>query len=413
MDSVTRSNRMIAGGVDTHSEVHVAAAVCATSHQLLGTAAFPTTAVGYEQLIDWLESFGHVDRVGVEGTGSYGAALARMLADSGVAVVEVDRPDRAARRRHGKSDPLDAEAAARAVLTGRATATPKARDGRCEAIRALKIVHRSALRDRTAAINQFHALMITASPSIRAELEALSRHRQVQRARRWRDRDGEDVVDRATRRALSELARRVHVLSQQAERLNGELDDLTAQAAPALRDLIGAGVHVAADLLIAAGDNPDRLASEAAFAHLCGAAPIPASSGKTHRHRLNRAGDRHANQALWRIVMVRRTHDERTRRYFQRRKAEGLSDRDITRCLKRYVAREVHRALTRPLQAPPQGAELRRLRLAAGLTLNDVAARVGIPNQRVSRIERAITRDPALRRKLHDLVTNHQALTAA
>ena len=405
MNRMTDPPVHVTGGVDTHADVHVAAAVCTSSHRLLGTAEFETTPAGYVRLLAWLTSFGLLDAVGIEGTGSYGAALARFLTAEGVALLEVDRPDRAARRQHGKSDAVDAEAAARAVLSGRATATPKTRDGIIEAIRVLSVVHRSAVKDRTAATNQFHALVVAAPADIRADLQQMPLKQRIARVRRWRERNGDDITARATRQALGELARRIHLLDQQAARLEAELDQLTEQAAPALRDLVGVGVHTAVRLLVAAGDNPQRISTEAAFAHLCGAAPIRASSGKTNRHRLNRGGDRSANHALWRIVMVRRRHDERTRAYIARRTAEGLSDREITRCLKRYVAREVHRALTHPYELAPRGNELRRLRTEAGLPLRLVAEPFNITSHRLSRIERGIARDPDLQTRIHTWLT--------
>lgn len=353
MRMMTDPGRHVTGGVDTHGQVHVAAAVCSSSHRLLATEAFAVTPAGYGQLLGWLRGFGHLDAVGVEGTGTYGAGLARALASEAVHIIEVDRPDRAARRQHGKSDPVDAEAAARAVISGRAAGTPKTRDGLAEAIRALRVVYRSAVAARTAAVNQFHALALTAPASIRAELEDLTATSQrLERARRWRRRASDDVVAATTRRALGELAGRIEFLAEQASRAEADLDTLTEQAAPALRDVPGVGVHTAAQLLITAGDNPARIRSDAAFAHLCGVAPIPASSGKTNRHRLNQGGDRAANHALWRIAMVRMTCDERTRAYVARRTAEGLSSRDIMRCLKRYIAREVHKALLADLTTP-------------------------------------------------------------
>ncbi len=395
----------VTGGVDSHADVHVAAAVCSTSHRLLDTETFDTTPVGYVKLLAWLESFGLLDAVGIEGTGTYGAGLARFLTAEGVTLIEVDRPDRAARRLHGKSDPVDAEAAARAVLSGRATGTPKTRDGVIEAIRVLQVVYRSAVKDRTAATNQFHSIVVSAPAAIRQDLAQMPLKARLERARRWRNRAGDDIASRATRQALRELARRIELLDEQAGRTEAELDVLTDQAAPALRDLLGVGVHVAARLLVAAGDNPGRIHSEAAFAHLCGVAPIRASSGKTNRHRLNRGGDRSANHALWRIAMTRRTCDERTRAYVARRTAEGLSEREITRCLKRYIAREVHRAITRPLPLAPRGAELRRLRNEAGLPLRIVAAQFDITVQRLSRIERGLARDPATQTLIHTWLT--------
>jgi transposase len=405
MNRMTDPPVHVTGGADTHADVHVAAAVCSTSHRLLDTATFDATPAGYVKLLAWLMSFGLLEVVGIEGSGTYGAGLARFLTAEGVTLVEVDRPDRAARRLHGKSDPVDAEAAARAVLSGRATGTPKSRDGIIEAIRVLQVVYRSAVKDRTAATNQFHAIVVSAPADIREELQQMPLKRRFERARRWRDRDGDDLAARATRQALRELALRIGLLNEQADRIEAELDVLTDQAAPALRDLVGVGVHTAARLLVAAGDNPERIKTEAAFAHLCGVAPIRASSGKTNRHRLNRGGDRSANHALWRIAMVRRTCDERTAAYVERRTTEGLSDREITRCLKRYIAREAHRALTRPLPLAPRGAELRRLRTEAGLPLRIVAEHVDIPVPRLSRIERGLTRDPDMQTRIHAWLT--------
>jgi transposase len=375
------------------------------SHGLLGTASFDTTPAGYVKLLAWLRSFGVLDAVGIEGTGTYGAGLARFLTAEGVPLIEVDRPDRAARRLHGKSDPVDAEAAARAVLSGRATGTPKTRTGLVEAIRTHQVVYRSAVKDRTAAANQFHALTLTAPAALRTDLQPLTAKQRFTRARRWRDRDGDDVVTHATRQALRELAGRIQLLTEQANRMEAELEILTERAAPALRDVLGVGVHTAAQLLVTAGDNPQRIRSEAAFAHLCGVAPIRASSGKTNRHRINQGGDRAGNNALWRIAMVRRTCDARTRAYFERRTGQGLSDRDIMRCLKRYIAREIYRAITRPLPLAPRGAELRQLRNAARLPLHAVASPFDITIQRLSRIERGITRDLPLQTRIHAWLT--------
>ena len=413
MRMMTGPDRHVTGGVDTHAEVHVAAALCSASHRLLGCAEFATTPAGYVQLLAWLRSFGQLDQIGVEGTGTYGAGLARFLTAEGVTVLEVDRPDRAARRQHGKSDPVDAEAAARAVLAGRAQGTPKSRDGLVEAIRVLRVVYRSAVSDRTATINRFHALTTTAPAQIREELLKMTKKQRIARAARWRDRDHDGVVERATRQALRELARRVLLLDEQARRTETELDVLTEQAAPALRDVHGVGIHTAAQLLITAGDNPDRIRSEAAFAHLCGVAPVPASSGKTRRHRLNRHGDRAGNHALWRIAMVRLTSDERTRRYVARRTAEGLSERDIMRCLKRYIVREIYRTITNPPPLAPRGHELRRLRTSAGFALHHVADPLGITISQLSRIERGITRAPDLQTRIHAWLTQPETTTIA
>jgi len=259
-------------------------------------------------------------------------------------VVEVDRPDRRTRRTQGKSDPVDAEAAARATLAGTARGTPKARDGRVEMIRVLRVARRSAIRARTQAMNQLHALVTTAPEDLRERLRRLGPKQLVATASRVRKADLESTVG-ATKLAMSEIAKRYLALDAEVDRLDGHLQKLVPAAAPRLVALHGVGTEVAGQLLVTAGDNPERLRSESSFAHLCGVAPLPASSGKTVRHRLNRGGDRQANQALWRIVMVRLSCEPRTRAYAARRRAEGLSTAETIRCLKRYVAREVYRCL--------------------------------------------------------------------
>lgn len=390
--------RRVTGGVDTHGDLHVAAALDSATGRPLGTASFPTTTSGYAALVGWLRGFGDVERVGVESTGSYGAGLTRFLRGEGVEVIEVDRPDRKARRLEGKSDPTDAQAAARAVLSGRARSTPKSRDGLAEAIRALEVVHHSAVKDRTRAINQFKSLLVSAPEPVRDALRPLGFAAQLARARRLGDGRG-DVVEAETRGALKELARRIVFLDEQTDRLEARIAELGAQASPALMGLSGVGPHVAAQLLAAAGDNPERMHSEAAFAKLCGACPIPASSGKTNRHRLNRGGDRRANNALFTVVLVRMRHDSTTRAYVARRTAEGKSPKEIMRCLKRFVAREVFQALTNPPADLPTGHELRQLRLQAGLSLTTVCNAVGTSPMRLSTIERGLAHDTRLARR--------------
>jgi transposase len=330
----------ITGGVDTHLDVHVAAALDSIGG-LLGVESFPTTPAGYGALIDWLCAFGTLGRVGVEGTGSYGAGLTRHLHAAGITVVEVNRAERAARRQHGKSDPLDAVSAARAALSGRAHGSSKGRDGQVEAIRTLMVTKRSARRDRTATINQMRALVSTAPDDIRVRFARHSTLSLVVEAAAMRPRSGE-IVGYATRVALRELGRRALYLAEEIDRVEELLVPLVIDRAPALLAIAGVGPDSAAILLIAAGDHPDRLRSEAAWAHLCGAAPIPASSGKITRRRLNPAGDRQANHALWRIVLSRMSFEPRTRAYVERRLLEGKSKMEIIRCLKRYVAREVY-----------------------------------------------------------------------
>lgn len=333
-------NRAITGGVDTHADSHVAAALDSIGG-LLGVESFVTTPHAYRQLLSWLGAFGDVDLVGIEGTGSYGAGLSRHLQAAGIRVVEVDRSDRQDRRRQGKSDPLDAVSAARAAQSGRATGMSKGRDGTVEAIRALMVAKRSAKSERIQTINQARALVLTGPDDLRTQLAGLGAPEFVAMTAALRPRQGE-VVGYATRMAVRELGRRVEFLNDQIERLDELIVPLVRIQSPALLRIFGVGPDTAALLLVTAGDNPDRLRTEAAWAHLCGVAPIPASSGKVNRHRLNRGGDRQANHALWRIVITRMSSDLPTRHYVERRLKEGKSKMEIIRCLKRYVAREVY-----------------------------------------------------------------------
>ena len=341
--TIVEDRSVITGGVDTHADVHVAAALDRIGG-LLGVRQFPATEAGYAELLGWLGGFGDVGLVGVEGTGSYGAGLARHLAAAGVRVAEVDRADRQDRHRRGKSDPLDAVSAARAALSGRASGRPKGRDGAVEAIRALMVAKRSARNERTQAINQARALILTGPGDLRERFTGLTAASLAGAVAALRPRPG-DVPGYATRIALRELGRRIRFLDAQLTRLDELIIPLVTARAPGLLALHGVGPDTAALLLIAAGDHPERLRSEAAWAHLCAAAPVPASSGKTTRHRLNRGGNREANHALWRIVITRMSSHPATRAYVERRTAQGLSKTEIIRCLKRYVARQVYRHL--------------------------------------------------------------------
>jgi transposase len=336
-------SRVITGGVDTHADVHVAAALDSIGG-LLGVEEFPVTPAGYARLPGWLGGFGTVGLVGIEGTGSYGAGLARHVTAAGIRVVEVDRSDRQDRRRQGKSDPLDAVSAARAAQSGRARGAPKGRDGAVEAIRALMVAKRSARSERVQTINQARALVLTGPDDLRTRFARHTAAGLVSGLASLRPRPG-DVVGYATRIALRELGRRAEFPGAQLERLDELIAPLVAARAPGLLALHGVGPDTAALLLVAAGDHPERLRSEAAWAHLCAAAPIPASSGKVTRHRLNPGGDRQANHALWRIVLTRMSAHPPTLIYVERRTREGLSKKEIIRCLKRYVAREVYRHL--------------------------------------------------------------------
>jgi transposase len=344
--TIVEPTRAVTGGVDTHLDLNVAAAVDPIGG-LLGVAEFPTTSSGCSELLGWLESFGPVTRVGIEGTSSYGSGLARSLRRSGIEVVEVDRPNRQSRRRTGKSDPADAIEAARAALSGRAQGAGKAKDGNVEAIRALVVAKRSARDTKIKTMNQIRHLGFTAPDELRERLAGVSRKDLAATAAALRPGDGGDQVAFATKTALCLLGRRVLALEAEKEHLDNLLAKLVEKTAPELLGLFGVGVDTAAALLVTAGDNPERIRSEAAWAHLCGAAPIEASSGKTTRWRLDRGGDRQANAALYVIVITRMGADKRTRAYVERRLAEGRSKPDIIRILKRYVAREVYHYLPR------------------------------------------------------------------
>lgn len=344
MTTLTASELVVTGGVDTHQDLHVAAALDQLG-QVLGTESFPTTVAGYRRLLAWLRRHGQLDKVGVEGTGSYGAALARHLADAGIEVIEVARPNRQVRRRYGKTDVVDAIAAARAVQSGEATGKPKSHDGPVEALRTLKAVQRSGNKARTQALNQIHQLLVTAPEDLRARLRPLHRAELLATCAAFCIKPEDDSLQAMTRLALRELAQRVLHLDEQLALVTKRLHRITTDVPPRLTAVKGVGPEVASTLLMTAGDNPHRMRSESAFAALCGSNPIPASSGKTSRHRLNRAGDRHANAALWRIVIVRLSCDPRTRDYLARRQSEGKSKAEAIRCLKRYVAREVFNAM--------------------------------------------------------------------
>jgi transposase len=337
--------REVIGGIDTHLDVHVAAALDEKG-ALLGVESFDTTPAGYRSLLIWLEGFGPVGLVGVEGTGSYGAGLTRHFHEHDIKVVEVDRPNRQRRRRKGKSDPEDAISAARAAQSGDANGNPKTRDGNVESIRVLRVARISARKARTQALNQMRSLISTAPDSIRSELRSLSVFNLLERASSYRPGSKRDVTS-LTKLSLRTLAKRAIALGDEIDELDVILKDLVKETAPELVAQLGVGTEVASALLVAAGDNPERLRHESAFAHLCGTAPIDASSGKKERHRLNRGGDRQANSALWHIVMTRMVYDPRTIEYMARRTKEGLTKKEAMRCLKRYVAREVYAKLPR------------------------------------------------------------------
>jgi transposase len=364
MSSMSVTTGSVTGGVDTHSQTHHAAVIDQVGRPV-GDREFPTTPAGYRALLGWLRGHGQLGRVGVEGTGAYGAALARQLRAAGVSVMEVNRPNRQTRAAVGKSDPLDAYAAARAALAAIRAGVPKSRDGRVEAVRVLRVARRGAVKARTQTTNQLKALLLTGPADLREKLRHLNTPALIDTCARLRPTGPLADPEQATKLALRRLARRHQHLTEEILAADAELKALVTNTAPELLTLCGVGVEVAGQLLTSAGDNPERLHSEAAFAHLCGVAPIPASSGKSHRHRLNRGGDRAANNALYTVVLSRLRCDPRTRRYVSRRTKEGLSKPEIIRCLKRYVAREIYSVLvslppsssSRPLHRPERAGQ--------------------------------------------------------
>jgi transposase len=347
----------VTGGVDTHRDFHVAVVIDQVG-RVLGTERFDANPRGYRALGRWMRSYGRLQRVGVEGTGTYGAGLARYLDGQGLEVLEVIRPNRQTRRRRGKSDPTDAEAAARAVLSGEAAGVAKSRNGAAEALRALRVARRGAVKACTQAANQLRDLMVSAPDGLRERLAGLSIDERVAVAAKFRPGRLDDPVE-ATKAAMRAVARRYVQLHAESASLEAAIQSLLPEAAPkGFLDKKGVGTMVAATLLGTIGDNPQRLGSEASFAALCGASPVDASSGKQVRHRLNQGGDRQANSALWRIVFTRIHTDPRTQTYFARRRAQGKTDKEIIRCLKRYVAREIYKSLvtTFPAQLPAREA---------------------------------------------------------
>jgi transposase len=355
MDTISDDDAIVTRGVDTHVDVHVAA-VLDLLGRTIATATFPASGGGYEELLGWASSHGLVARAGVEGTGSYGAGLARFLAATGVEVLEVTRPAREDRRHAGKSDSTDAIAAARVVLAERASARPKTRDGMVESIRLLRIARQTAVKARTQAALQIRTIIISAPDELRDELIGLKAKKAAERCASLRPKAGRDALN-TTKRVLRSIGRRFRALDVEVRELEAELDELVRLAAPRLLAEHSVGIQTAAKLLCLAGDNAERLRNEAAFAALCGTSPVEASSGKTRRHRLNRGGDRQANNALYTIAMVRMQHHPETKAYIARRTAEGKTRREARRCVMRHLARrlfplliaDLHDARTLPL----------------------------------------------------------------
>lgn len=380
----------VIAGVDTHADTHHVA-VIDQQGRALGDREFEATGKGYAAALSFIRSFGQAVAAGVEGTGTYGAGIARHLAAAGVEVTEVAGGSTPLRRLNGKSDSIDAYAAADAVLSGKASAVPKTRDGVAESLRVIRTARTSAIKARTAATNQIGAILIAGSEQLRGKYRGLQGQKRLRALAAARPGGNVNDPDCATMLTLRALARRALSLTDEIDSYSRQTEALTREHAPALRTMHGVGPEVAAQLMITAGDNPERITTEAKLAALAGTAPVPASSGKVTRHRLSRGGDRQANAAVHTIIQVRLQSDERTRAYAQKRRAEGRSDREIMRCLKRYVIREIFACLNHPQDVADN--DLRARRKACGRTLTHAARELGVSLNAISRLERGLTRN--------------------
>ena len=340
---------MIAVGIDTHKETHTVSIVDELG-RALRSAEFRADAVGYAMVAEAIGDPAECIVVGIEGTASYGAGLCRYLRERGYNVVEVLRPKRA-RSRPGspKSDPIDAERAARDALAGIGTSVPKSQDGWVEQVRDLFVARQACVRAYVSCVNTAKGMLVAAPEAVRGRYRGMPADETMRSL--CRRRTCPDPIQQAAYDALRSLACVWRESRAAAEELEARIGSLVEENAPALLAVFGCGPISAASLAVAAGDNPDRLRSEGAFASLCGASPVEASSGKTARHRLNRGGNRQANAALHRIAIVRLRYDERTREYAAKKQAEGKSKKEILRCLKRYIAREVYKALLNPKES--------------------------------------------------------------
>ena len=349
----------VVGGVDTHKDLHVAAVV--DEHdRVLGSQCFAATRQGYRQMLQWMRSFGELLRVGVESTGTYGAGLLRHLQSAGVEVLEVTAPDKQDRRKRGKDDDLDAQNAAHAAFSGKRTVTPKTRDGMIESLRVLKVCRKTAVAARRVALQLIHNTIVCAPEELRDALRRLTRMQLIRTLAAWRpDLSDYRAVASAYRISLKSLGRRYLELHDEIADLDAMIGSIVDELAPSLVARNSIGRECAAQLLLTAGDNSDRIQSEASFAALCGVSPVPASSGKVTRHRLNRGGDRAANSALHIIAIGRLRTDPQTKAYVARRIAEGHSKLEAIRCLKRYIAREVFTLIRQ------RGREIAQTRIAA------------------------------------------------
>ncbi len=337
-------------GVDTHADTHTACVLDAHNGARLATKKFRADGPGYHALLDWSAGWGTITRIGIEQTGTYGAALARTCRIAGITdLVEINQPSKQLRATKGKTDALDAESAARNVLNNTATAVAKDTDGIIEAIRQIKVARASAVKARAAAMTQLKSMLITVEDELREHLRHLSDTELITTCSTMRP-DLARIAEptQAGKVALRSIAKRIKGLTEEADDLHRHLDTLTQQAAPTLRAEPQVGPVGSAELLIAYGSK-GRITSDAAFARLVGAAPIPASSGKTDRQRLHRGGNRQANKALYMIIIGRMRTDPHTQTYINDRTPQNQSKKPAIRSLKRHIARRVYKLITHDL----------------------------------------------------------------
>lgn len=391
MTTLATAETRIIVGVDTHSDTHHVA-IISDYGRPIADREFLAVGSGYRKILEFIGVHGTVIAAGVEGTGSYGAELTKVLRGAGIQVLEVTRPNRQDRRLKGKSDPLDAYQAAQSVLAERGLSTPKVKDGPVECLRILRMSRSSAMKARTITINQIRGLLVSSPDELRSRYRGLNTSAMIASLSRSRPTGHIADTSYVTSLTLKTLAVRYQTLSSEIDTVDAGLKEILDSYAPLLCDLVGVGTEVASQLLVTVGDNPERVNNEAQFAALTGVAPIPASSGKTTRHRLSRGGDRDANSALHHIVLVRMVSDQRTKEYVAKRTIEGKGKREIMRCLKRYVAREIYRQIFNPIAAPTI-TDLRPLRKQLGLTLQSVSEQLNQWPSIISRIERGQSRN--------------------
>lgn len=395
----------VIAGVDTHKDVHVLCLLDGLGRKIW-SGSFRADPEGYDRLAEAIGDPGSCAVVGVEGTASYGAGLTRRLVELGYNVVEVLRPKRdKARPGEGKSDPLDAERAARKAASGRGCSVPKSQDGWVEAVRQLYVARRLAVATSTSCVACAKSMLTTAPGALRERFRGRERPKDLMPLLARRRKAG-DALEESVLASLRSVAAVWKEARSQVESCDERIRALLEANAPALLGVEGCGTTTAAALVVAAGDNPGRLKGEAAFSMLCGVSPIPASSGKTERHRLNRGGNRQANWALYEIAIKRMAYDERTKRYVARRTSEGKSRREAIRCLKRYIAREVYRVLMDPNPdgAAPEGPELAKMRKAMRVTQKQAAEGLGLSAATLGHLEHGRRRSTKLERRYYELL---------